>query len=210
MNTRLTAGALGLAAALSFNGAQAATALGLDFPNASAPFTAGSIWNLGWSFTANTDTSVVGLGDWWDGVAYPQPQQVGLWDSSGDLLASVYITGSETPVGQAQWLFEAITPVALTAGDTYVVGAEGGATYTGEVPSVSVDPAITYVTDLYTVNSGANSPLVEPTLTESYPYGWFGANIELVPEPGTWAMMLVGLGVVGAGLRVRRRAPAIA
>jgi hypothetical protein len=31
-----------------------------------------------------------------------------------------------------------------------------------------------------------------------------------VPEPATWAMMIVGFGLVGAGLRLRRRREAAA
>jgi hypothetical protein len=165
-----------------------------------------SVWNLGFSFTANSNTEVVALGNW-AGAAFPQDQQVGLWDSQGDLLASVYVTNSDTLVGTSR--FAAITPVALVAGQTYVVGAEGGADYTGELPDsgVSFDPRISYVTDLYTYNGGANAPLVEPATTEDSPYGWFGANFELsVPEPATWSLMLMGVGALGASLRSRRRA----
>jgi uncharacterized repeat protein (TIGR03803 family) len=32
-----------------------------------------------------------------------------------------------------------------------------------------------------------------------------GAGFAVIPEPGTWAMMIAGFGLVGAGLRVRRR-----
>ena len=97
----------------------------------------------------------------------------------------------------------------LVAGQTYVVGAQGGADYTGFVSNPTFDSRITYITDLFTLNGGANSPLVEPTATVGAPYGWFGANIELspVPEPAAWAMMLLGAGLIGASLR-RRQAPA--
>lgn len=39
--------------------------------------------------------------------------------------------------------------------------------------------------------------------------GGFTAQISAVPEPGTWAMLLLGFGLVGMALR-RRRAPALA
>jgi hypothetical protein len=36
------------------------------------------------------------------------------------------------------------------------------------------------------------------------------STVSLVPEPGTWAMMLVGLSLVGGALRRSRRGPALA
>ena len=195
------------AGALASVPAHAAT-LGVDFsPGTSTDF-GSSTWNLGWSFTANSNVSVVGLGNWAGGASFPQDQQVGLWNSSGTLLASTYVSNSSVLLGSAPWLFASITPVQLTAGQTYVVGAQGGAEYTGEVSSVTFAPQITYIADLYTSNGGANSPLVEPVLTESEPYGWFGGNIELgvtaTPLPSTWTMLIAGL--IGLGVFVCRAA----
>ena len=168
-----------------------------------------STWNLGWSFTVNSATTVYGLGnidinlDAFAGT----PQKVGLWDSTGTLLASVSVDNTGDLVGD--WRFESITPVNLTVGQTYVVGGQGGADYTGIV-SATVDPRITYITDLYTITS-LSDPLTEPLVTEGYTSpssaGWFGANMELspttpTPEPGTLA--LAGLGVAGF-LAARRR-----
>jgi hypothetical protein len=168
----------------------------------------GSVWNLGWSFTVNSTVTAVGLGNW-AGASFPQDQQVGLWDSAGTLLASSYVSNADALVGTGPWRFAVIAPVTLVAGQTYVVGGEGGADYTGNegVGTVTIDPRITYGTDLYTYNGGANSPLVEPTSTESRPYGWFGGNVELgaaVPEPAAWSLMLVGIGGLGGLMRARR------
>ena len=196
--------------------ARAADSLGVDFPAGSTDNST-SIWNLGWSFTANSNVEVVGLGNWAGGSSFPNDQQIGLWNSSGVLLASVYVTGSETPVGSAPWVFELITPVTLVAGQTYIVGAQGGADYTGEVTDATFDPRITFNTDLSTVTGTAPSPLVEPIDSEGLganDASWFGANIELsgsVPEPSTWAMMLLGFAGLGfAGYRKTRKAASIA
>jgi len=206
--TRLAIAALLAGSAVAATPAFADTgSLGIDFTEGTATDFGGSVWNLGYSFTVNSDVTVFALGNWAGGAPYPQEQQIGLWDSSGNLIASTFVSNSSTAVGQ--WEFSSIDPVSLSAGQTYVVGGQGGADYTGEVGSVTVDPSITYVTDLYTYNSGANGPLVEPTLTENNPYGWFGGNVLLsplqsaVPEPATWAMMLLGFGM--AGLAMRRR-----
>ena len=52
--------------------------------------------------------------------------------------------------------------MTLVAGQTYIVGAQGGADYTGEVTDATFDPRITFNTDLSTVTGTAPSPLVEP------------------------------------------------
>lgn len=100
--------------------ALAATAPGVDFTGAGLVGTNNAVWTLGYKFTANTAVNVVGLGNWNRDAG---GTRIGLWDSSQTLLASATLTGSETPVGTADWLFARITPVALTAGSSYFVGA---------------------------------------------------------------------------------------
>lgn len=187
---------------------------GIDFtPSASNQGYATSIWNLGYSFTVNSPVDVVGLGNIDAGV-FPQAQQVGLWNSSGALLASAYVDQTDQVLGAAPWVFEAITPIKLQVGQTYIVGAQGGSLYTGQVNPVTVDPRITYDTDLYTyLGNTSNNPLVEPTSTTGLPHGWFGGNVELasaVPEPATWAMLILGLAMIGFAARRRREGVIVA
>jgi Domain of unknown function (DUF4082)/PEP-CTERM motif len=197
---------------LSASGALASTSLGVDFPAGSLDF-GPDIQNLGWSFTAEADVAVVGLGNL-ARTPFPQDQQVGLWNSSGTLLASAFVSNSSSAVGSAPWLFSAITPVRLVAGQTYVVGGQGGADYTGLIAGATFDPRISFGGDRFSFLTGANSPLIEPTLTEGLgpnEASWFGGNIELsaVPEPSTWAMMLLGFAGLGyAGYRRARVAEA--
>lgn len=206
VSTLFMTGALALSIA---SGAHAQ--LGVDVSNGSFDYGA-SDWNLGYEFTADAPLTVVALGNWLpSGASFPQPQQVGLWTSSGTLLASTYVTNSDTVIGN--WIFNSITPVALTAGQTYVVGGQGGADYTGNSGATTFDPNITYVQDLATPNGGANSPLVMPTSTNGLSAsnaGWFGGNVffgtaSSTPEPGTYAL-LGSLGLTGATFLRRRRA----
>ena len=81
---------------------------------------------VGSKFTASANVSVGKLGfedQLLNGLA--SPHQVGLWNSSGTLLASVTVqsgTGSEL-IGN--WRYETLpTPVTLTAGSTYIIGAQ--------------------------------------------------------------------------------------
>jgi len=184
--------------------ADAGSSLGVDFAGPPLNNFGGSFWNLGFEFQANSAATVTALGNVdLTGSGYSQPQQVGLWDSAGNLLASTFVDNSD-PLTSTYWRFNAITPVTLVAGAIYVVGGQGGADYSGITP-VNVSPYITYITDLYTFNGGANAPLVEPTLTEGYTSpnsaAWFGGNLEFgssaVPEPSSF--LLLGVGAISMG-----------
>jgi hypothetical protein len=204
---RLFLATIALAAGLGSSMLHADT-LGLDVTGA-VPDYGSSVWNLGWEFTVNSPTSITGLGnfDFGSTANLPQPQQVGLWNSSGQLLASTYVDSSSIQLGN--WAFTLISPVALTVGDTYIVGGEGGADYTGIAP-VTVAPQISFVEDLYTyLGSGTNTPLVEPIDTEGYTStsdaGWFGGNVLLgttaTPEPGYYVLLSGGLLALWAARR---------
>jgi hypothetical protein len=183
-----------------------------------------SYWNLGFEFqanTADTNITVTALGnlDFGSVSNLSQPQQVGLWNSSGVLLASAYITSSSTQIGQ--FAFTSITPVPLTAGSDYIVGGQGGADYSGLDP-ITVAPQITYVEDLYTyIGAAANSPAIGPLglaepvtsegLTSTSYAGWFGGNVLLdpptaTPEPSYYLVIGAALITLLAIFRARRQA----
>jgi hypothetical protein len=175
--------------------------LGVNLP--AAPSNDGaSVWTLGYSFEANHASSVVALGDWYDGSSSDASygsQKVGLWNSSGTLLASAFVSPSGT-VTDSQWIFSSITPVQLTAGDTYYVGAQGGWDYTGANTQATFSPDLTFLFDQYANTDTSSSDLAFPNLSESdgpTEAGWFGGNVELAatptPEPDTFLMMGSGL-----------------
>lgn len=170
-----------------------------------------SYWNLGFEFLANSDVSVTALGDFDFGspATFPESQQVGLWDSNGNLLASAYVTSSSTQI--AQFAFTSITPVALTAGSTYVVGAQGGAFYPSSNP-IDIAPQISYIEDLYTyigtpVNTSLYEPLTSEGLMSTFDAGWFGGDVLLhpTPEPSYYLVMGAALVTLLAFFRARRR-----
>jgi hypothetical protein len=197
-----------LAGAVPFVLTQAkADTLGVDFTS-TPPDQGASTFNLGYSFTAVNAVTVTGLAAFDNGSLdnFDQDQQVGLWDSGGDLLASAYVGFDQSSTQLGFWGVTAITGVSLIAGDTYIVGAQGGYHYTYGSP-LNVDPDITNVTDAWiSVGSGSNNPLVEPTNADGGEQGYFGGNVLIsesstTPEPGTFLLLTPALG----GLFLLRR-----
>lgn len=201
-----------------------------DIPGVTIPGTpvdlGSSYWNLGFEFQASagdTNITVTALGnlDFGSVSNLSQPQQVGLWNSSGVLLASAYITSSSTQIGQ--FAFTSITPILLTAGDDYIVGGQGGADYSGLEP-IDVAPQIAYVEDLFTyIGAAADSPAIGPLglaepltsegLTSTSNAGWFGANVLLdpptiTPEPSYYLVLGAAIAALLVMFRARRKATA--
>jgi Domain of unknown function (DUF4082) len=186
----------------------AVTALGVDFT--SPGYTgSNSAWTVGYQFVANSNVSISGLATW-DSWGAAGSVEVGLWDSSQNLLASASVSNSLPTIGSADWSYANIAPVALTAGDTYYVGSYGSdANFAGYTDGFTVDSRITYVKDAYSYGAFA-FPNISFGLTTGG--GFFGGNVILgapepsmtlgAPEPSTWALLLLGfagLGFAGYG-----------
>jgi hypothetical protein len=200
-------------AACLVSGTAKAGELGVDFTSDSVSNFGQSIWNLGYEFTVVSNTTVIGLANFDNGSLgnLPQDQQVGLWDSSGNLLTSAYVGADQGSTQMGLWGWTGISGVTLVAGQTYIVGGQGAADYTGETP-VTVSPYITYVQDMYYYwGTTDNNPLYEPLASEGFSLpsqaGWFGGNVVLsgtaIPEPGTVLLLVPALGAL-ALLRRKR------
>jgi Domain of unknown function (DUF4082)/PEP-CTERM motif len=175
---------------------------------ANPPFT------LGWSFTTNNAITVNGLGvfdDSQDGLT--DSYEVGLWDSQGDLLAETTVLSGTTDPLVNQWRYVSMTPVTLAADETYYVGAlyltsDDGVYFPAFPGTVTTTANIIYQQATY----APGPSLTDPTTPDGTP-GFFGPNISIgsstIPEPSTWAMMLLGFaGLAFAGYRASRRAAA--
>ncbi len=168
-------------------------------------------FTLGFEFQANANTKVVQLGafdDAQDGLG--QSHDVGLWDSLGNLLASTTIGSGTSGALINQFRYNDITPVSLTAGQDYFIGAvwlDGTDPMVFGATNLATDPRITYLSSGY----AAGGSLVDPTSLDGGFGGYFGPNLTLtsVPEPATWAFTILGFGMVGAAVR-RRSVGAVA
>ncbi|HEY6767159.1 MAG TPA: DUF4082 domain-containing protein [Candidatus Sulfotelmatobacter sp.] len=186
---------------LSASAARADTA-GISFTSPGNSINNAQGFSLGFVFTATSSFAVDSLG-YYDNGGLTEVHQVGLYNSSGTLLASATVTGTGTQVGFFN--YTAISDVDLIAGQTYqVVGTSGFVDpYAFETVGFSTASNITFDENRYTGgNTLAFGTITEPSVTN----GWFGPNFEeasTVPEPSTLA--LFGTGLLSACGLVRRR-----
>lgn len=203
---RLLSAAIGAALALTLT-APAAAQLSPAFEYTSAgtltdprPFT------LGFSFNLSQATTIDALGYWTGGNF--STHQVAIWSSSGTLLTSGTVSGADPLLGH--YRYDSIAPITLGAGN-YVIG---GQFFNGLIPAeltgITSAPNFTWTGDRQAMGN-----FVFPT-TSFLTYGNQGValvNFSIaqpagVPEPATWATMLIGFGAIGVSLRRRRRAAA--
>ena len=92
-------------------------------PDPNALFTNGQ-WVLGYSFIVNSPINVTQLGVY-DHLDHPliTSHDIGVWDAGGTLLASATVPSGPAAILLQNYAFALITPVALSVGATYTVGA---------------------------------------------------------------------------------------
>lgn len=138
-------------------------------------------YSLGWSFTANTSIQVTALGfydDLQNGLVQAHP--VAIYDKATQaLLASATVSPTDPLSGYFRYVSLA-TPLALTAGNTYVVmtwvGRETYLAFGAIDPLWSVDAAITYGQSAVNyANPSATTILYPDTFSAG---GDFGPNFQ--------------------------------
>jgi hypothetical protein len=91
-----------------------------NFKAVYSQISAGTPMTLGWTFQPQTDIDVTALGAFNDALHGSGNLEIGLWNSSGDLLTSslVALTGTSS-----NSIYQTIATLLLTAGETYYLGA---------------------------------------------------------------------------------------
>ncbi len=164
--------------------------------NDSRPFT------LGFEFSLSSSETVNALG--YTTIGFTSPQQVGLWNSSGILLASTTISPGDNPSGHFDW--DSIAPLTLAAGTYTIGGTYDGGPFASYASGVTTIPGFTWITDEQQYGAGLNYPTVSTG-------GGYGTNgIPQVdfsvsapgPVPGAGVAALAALALAGLYARTRR------
>jgi hypothetical protein len=160
--------------------------------------TSPSFWDgtAGGTFTVTNPVTVTALGafDYLFGLN-SGTIQVGLWDSTGALIASSMISSTNPPVNQSR--YQPINPVVLNPNQTYSMGAfSTNGTIFLNIASPALGSSITNAPEIVLGNSARfEGGFAAPTAVTNTPGSlYLGANFEIqgaVPEPATG--LLAGL-----------------
>ena len=162
---------------------------------------------IGYSFDVLKPISVVGLGFFTNpnkgNDTLNERHQVGLWDGSGNLLASTIVSDSDTLSGHFK--YSAISSVTLTPGKAYRVagftalgGDQWGYGNVSDFPGLTNIPEITNTLGIFTYAPSFTFPT-----SPNWPM-YAGGNMQIAttPEPASMAALAIG-GL--AALRRRRK-----
>lgn len=200
--------AFALAGVLAFAGFPVSTiAAVIDLSRVDFEFD-GSPWTLGWKFTVHEPVFAHSLGVYdsgQDGLA--DSAQVGLWPAiGGEPLATAIIPAGTDALLDGFFRFVPISPVVLTPGIEYVIGAsspgEPATSFFGD--NGVVDPWVTVIEARYSPEwiGFAFPELTDP---DSAGVALLGANLHITPVPLPAGLWLFGGGLISLAAWARRK-----
>jgi hypothetical protein len=163
---------------------------------------------VGWTFSTNSALSVTSIGWFSTDGSIDANHQIGIWDAMGSLLGSTTVTPG-APDGTG-FRYASVTPFSLASGQQYFIGGRDlvgdGDNYLTNVSSLTTNSAIAF---LGTARSSNGSGFAFPNIVVNNVSGRFGPNFQFnvagVPEPASWAMIIIGFGLAGAAMRRRAK-----
>jgi hypothetical protein len=169
---------------------------------------------VGWSFqVGSSDLSVTDVGLFEGvGTGFVDPHELGIWDNLGNPLLNVTIPTGTVATLDGSYRFLSVTPLVLSAGSTYVIGA----LYPVQSGDNVVFAASGGVSSNLAFLESRSTPL-SSVPTFAYPNanpgaanGVFGPNFMYtvntsVPEPSTWLLTITALAGIASSRRFRRK-----
>lgn len=164
-------------------------------------------WAFGTIFTVganNVTVSSLGAFDSYHDGFVSNAIQVGIFDeSSHALLASANVVSSDALVGD--YRYSAISNLNLTSGTQYrLVAVSGSDNYS--YYGTSYDNSAFNINGYgYGYGTNLTNSFSNPNTEADYGMANFQFNVAAVPEPETYAMLLVGLGLIGSIVRRKQK-----
>jgi len=161
----------------------------------------------GWTFQPTVNVTVTDLGCTANAVADngPTAVDIGLWNSAGVLLSSTPIQSTNVLINQTY--YQSVTPVILTAGQTYHIGAYSplGSILLNLIVQ-NVDGSVTMAPQIQLgFAASADGGFASPTTPQGPNNSMFlGPNFRFfqsIPEPSSLALLTIG----SLALLLRRR-----
>jgi hypothetical protein len=177
--------------------------LNMGAPNSTTSRSAGS--GPGQLVNVSTDTLLTNVG-FYSAAPNGGNLEYMIWDgTNSNLLFSIVGTG---PVGSSPTLtYSPNFSFNLLAGSSYYFGimADAAANFGYTFPPVTISQNGLTATGENSNYTNFGSPAVAGGGGASINLVLLGSQAGAVPEPATWAMMLIGFGAIGLSMRARRR-----